>query len=85
LIEIVAATRTSGSASLIRTLLCQATEEKKITALLDGGDSLDVTSLDPAVLSRLLWVRCRSAEETIKAADLLLRDGNVPLVLLDLA
>jgi hypothetical protein len=51
----------------------------------DGSDSLDVTQLEPAVLSRLLWVRCRSAQEAMKATDLLLRDGNLPLVLLDLA
>jgi len=37
------------------------------------------------VLSRLLWVRCRSAAEALKATDLLLRDGNVPLALLDIA
>ena len=37
------------------------------------------------VLSRLLWVRCRGAAEAMKAADLILRDGNLPLVLLDLA
>jgi hypothetical protein len=30
----------------------------------------------------LLWVRCRTAAEAIKAADLAVRDGNVPLVLL---
>src|SRR6185369_11459066 len=49
-----------------------------------GQDSLDVTQIGED-LSRLLWVRCRSAGEALKAADLLLRDSNLPLVLLDLA
>ena len=32
----------------------------------------------------LLWVRCTKTLEAVKAADLLLRDGNFPLVVLDL-
>ncbi len=40
--------------------------------------------MDPVALRHLLWVRCREAKEGIKAADLLLRDGNFPLVILDL-
>jgi len=35
-------------------------------------------------LQHLLWVRCGKASEAIKAADLLLRDGNFPLVIVDL-
>ena len=35
-------------------------------------------------LRNLLWVRCTKALDAIKAADLLLRDGNFPLVVLDL-
>jgi hypothetical protein len=36
-------------------------------------------------LSHLLWIRCQNAGEAIKATDLVLRDGNLPVVLLDLA
>ena len=36
-------------------------------------------------MRHLLWVRCRTAAEALQAADLLLRDGNFPLVILDLA
>ena len=35
-------------------------------------------------LRNLLWVRCTKALDAVKAADLLLRDGNFPLVVLDL-
>lgn len=54
------------------------------TALIDGADAFDPAGLDPADLQHLLWVRCRKATEAIRAADLLLRDGNLPSVLLDL-
>jgi hypothetical protein len=82
--EIVAEKRGSGSALLIAGIIRRACRENQFVALVDGRDSLEVTQVG-GELSRLLWVRCRSANEAMKAADLLLRDGNVPLVVLDLA
>src|SRR3954470_6251974 len=84
LTEVVAGNRGQGGALLMTTLLRRALGENQFVAVIDGQDSLDVTALD-AGLSRLLWIRCHTAAESLKAADLLLRDGNVPLVLLDLA
>ncbi len=83
LTEIVAEQHGSGSTLLMTALIHRALAENKFTAVIDGQDSLDVTQLGDD-LSRLLWLRCRSTEEALKAADLLLRDGNLPLVLLDL-
>jgi hypothetical protein len=82
--EVVSAAKSSGSATLLRALLSHAAAARQIITLIDSHDSLDVTALDEATLSRLLWVRCRSAEEAMKASDLVLRDANLPLVLLDL-
>ncbi len=53
-------------------------------ALIDGRDSFDPQPLGNACLRHLLWVRCNKASEAIKAVDLLLRDGNFPLVIVDL-
>lgn len=83
LTEIIGARRGSGSALLARALIRQAFAQNEFVAFVDGQDSLDVTQLGED-LSRLLWVRCRSADEALKATDLLLRDGNLPLILLDL-
>jgi hypothetical protein len=85
LTEIISERRGAGSALLASSLLRQAAQAGQIVAFVDGADSLEVTELEESVLSRLLWVRCRSAAEALKATDLLLRDGNVPLVLLDIA
>src|SRR5882724_1643878 len=85
LTEIVAERRSAGSALFACLLLRQAAQAGQIVAFVDGADSLEVTQLEETVLSRLLWVRCCSATEALKAIDLLLRDGNVPLVLLDIA
>ncbi len=74
----------AGSASLIAALLQRAAVERFFLALIDGRDSFDPQSICPVVLRHLLWVRCRRASEAMQAADLLLRDGNFPLVILDL-
>jgi hypothetical protein len=74
----------SGSAQALHALLAQTAADGRFLALVDGADSFDIDAPTPASLERLLLVRCRSAEEALKAADLLLRDRNFPLVALDL-
>lgn len=73
-----------GSSTLIHAFLARAARENQIIAVIDSHDSLDVTQMGEDILSRLLWVRCHSAEASVKAADLVLRDGNLNMVLLDL-
>src|SRR6266496_3866769 len=82
--EIISSNASAGSALLIHSLLQIAHRDRFFLALIDGRDSFDVQSVDAGTLQHLLWVRCEKATETIKAADFLLRDGNFPLVILDL-
>lgn len=82
--EVVAENRHCGSTTLIHALLHRAVEENKVVTFIDSADTLDVCQIDEAVLHRMVWVRCRSAEEAMKAADLVLRDNNFPLVFLDM-
>ncbi len=83
--EVVAEPHGCGGALLLAALLRRASLENQLAALVDGSDSFDVTPFEETILSRLLWVRCRAAAEALKATDLLLRDGNLPLIVLDLA
>jgi recA bacterial DNA recombination protein len=82
--EIISTNPSAGSALLIHSLLQIAQRDRFFLALVDGRDSFDVQSVDTGTLQHLLWVRCEKATEAIKAADFLLRDGNFPLVILDL-
>src|SRR5712691_574342 len=82
--ELISPQTSAGSASLIHALLDAAQRDGHFIALIDGRDSFDPQSFDNECLRHLLWVRCQKAFETIKAADLLLRDGNFPLVIVDL-
>jgi hypothetical protein len=74
----------SGSALLSFALLRQAQESRQWAALVDGMDSFDPARIGEEPFARFLWVRCRNAMQALQAADLLLRDGNLALVILDL-
>jgi hypothetical protein len=74
----------AGTALLLYALLQNAHQAGYFLALLDGRDSFDPQPLGNSRLRNLLWVRCTRALDAVKAADLLLRDGNFPLVVLDL-
>src|SRR5205823_848149 len=44
----------------------------------------DPKTISAAALSRVLWMRCKEIAQTAKATDLLLRDGSLPLLIVDL-
>jgi hypothetical protein len=74
----------TGGALLLRALLRQSRQTGQLMGLIDGSDSFDPDGLEPSVLSRLFWARCKTADEALKAADILLRDRNLSLIVLDL-
>lgn len=82
--ELISPRGSMGSASLVRACIHGAYRDQYFMALIDGRDSFDPCALANSILRQLLWVRCTKALEAVKAADLLLRDGNFPLVILDL-
>lgn len=82
--ELTSPNVSAGTALLIYRLLEAAHREHYFLGLVDGRDSFDPQPLGNVRLRNLLWIRCRKTIEAVKAADLLLRDGNFPLVVLDL-
>ncbi len=88
--EVVAEGPGAGAGLLLDQLLAGGPGQGQgngYVALIDGSDSFDPRSagVAPGGLRRLLWLRCqRGAAEALKAADWLLRDGNLSLVVLDL-
>jgi hypothetical protein len=82
--ELISSRGSAGSASLIHAFIHGAYRDQYFVALIDGRTSFDPSALSNSILHQLLWVRCMKALEGVKAADLLLRDGNFPLVILDL-
>ena len=84
LVEIVSPLPGGGASSLLVSLLRKSAAAARWSALIDGHDHFDPASAGAAVLASLLWIRCRTTDEALRSADLLLRDGNLPLVILDL-
>lgn len=74
-----------GVAMLVAGLLGEPEETAALPdfVLVDGGDGFDPGSYSAAACSRLVWVRCSTATEMLKATDLLVRDANIPFILLD--
>jgi hypothetical protein len=74
---------TGAGALFLEVALAMLVREKCFGALVDGGGTFDPQGCRASALRRLLWVQCADAAQSVKAADLLLRDGNLALVLLD--
>jgi len=84
LTEIVCAAPSCGSHLLLGQLLAVTQAARTRVALIDSTDSFDPTSFPEDLLTHLLWVRCLTAGAALQAADLLARDANLGLVILDL-
>ena len=82
----IVATKGSAGSGLLLVALIESTGEalRRPVALVDGANAFDPTQVSSAALNRLLWVRCETPEQAMRASDLLIRDGNIPRVLLDL-
>lgn len=83
--EIVPTGCGSGLSLVLAALLGEPDECSAIPelVLVDASDRFDPSSYPASACSRLLWVRCSSALEMIRAADLLVHDGNMPMAILD--
>lgn len=84
LTEIVCAAPSCGSQLVLASLLAAQREHRHRVALIDGADAFDPASHPPDLLTPLVWIRCRQTPTALAAADLLLRDANFALVILDL-
>jgi len=85
--EIIPSGPASGLSLVLSTFLGDpgATSPLPDLVLIDGTDRFDPSSFSGDACSRLLWVRCSSGAEVLKAADLLLRDGNLSCLLVDIS
>ena len=75
---------TSGAGALfLHALLGAVCREKCFAALVDAARTFEPDSCPAAALAHLLVVFCADAMQAVKATDILLRDGNLSVVMLD--
>jgi hypothetical protein len=84
LTEIVCAAPSCGGHLLIGQLLAATRVTRTRVALVDSTDAFDPGSFPSDLLAHLVWVRCAGTTPALHAADLLARDANLGLVVLDL-
>jgi hypothetical protein len=82
--ELVCAAPSCGSHLFLQQLLAATRHARLRVALIDSTDSFDPGSCPVDLLAHLLWVRCARTSLALQAADLLARDANLGLVVLDL-
>jgi len=69
----------SGGAIVLHEIIGAMHQASRHVVLVDGNDCFEPFADYPL----LLWIRCHNAAQALKATDLILRDGNVPLTILD--
>ncbi len=82
--EIVSSTPSAGSMLLLARVFAVCRAQNLRVALIDGGNSFDPQSFTPDELAHLVWIRCRALKQVMQVADLVVRDANFGLVVLDL-
>jgi len=77
----------SGRTTVLLSALVSRTAEAEVCALIDARDSFDPRSAEAAgvELQQLLWVRCRSLDQSLRAADLVIQGGGFGFIALDLS
>lgn len=77
----------SGRTSLLVSALSARTAQEEACALIDGADAFDPHSAEAAgvELRKLLWVRCKNIEQTLRATDLVLQGGGFGFIAVDLS
>lgn len=83
--ELIRSSPGSGGHLFLAQLLAATRALPARAALIDAADQFDPQSLPRHDLDHLVWVRCRSPADALPAADLLAREANLDLVVLDVS
>jgi len=77
----------AGNTSFLFSALRTRTEHQETCALIDGSDTFDPCSAAAAGvdLKKLLWVRCHSINQALRATDLLLQSGGFSFIAVDVS
>lgn len=83
LTEFVSAVPSGGSQLSVGSLLLSTRLARQRVALVDAAGAFDLTGLDDDAVAHLVWVRCATLSESWRAADLVARDPNYAVIVID--
>ncbi len=84
LTELVSEVPSAGGQLVLARLLETTRAARQRLALIDAADGFAPEAVPPDTLKHLVWVRCRALADALTVADVLVRDGNYAVVVLDL-
>jgi hypothetical protein len=84
LTELVSAVPSGGGQTVVARLVAGTQAARQRMALIDGADGFAPEAVPDDLLRHLVWVRCRGPVPALAVADILARDGNYAVVVLDL-
>jgi hypothetical protein len=82
--EVVSASPSSGGQLLLAHLLVATRQARQRLALVDAADAFVPESVPADTLRHIVWARCWAPADALPVADILVRDGNYAVVVLDL-
>ena len=82
--ELVCSAPSCGGQLFVAQLLAATRAHRLRVALVDSTDSFDPGSCLTDDLVHVIWVRCNQTDPALQVTDLLARDANLGLVVLDL-
>lgn len=83
LTELVSDVPSGGSQLSVGSLLLSTRLARQRVALVDAAGAFDLTGLDDDAVAHLVWVRCATLSEAWRAADLVARDPNYAVIVID--
>lgn len=74
----------TGGQSVVAAILSNTRELRQRVALVDASDGFSPEEYEPDHLRHLVWARARGLRDALVVADILVRDGNYSVLILDL-
>ena len=84
LTELVSPVAGSGGQLVLAQLLATTRASRQRVALIDAADGFAPETIPGDALAHLIWIRPPTLDEALAATDILVRDGNYAVVVLDL-
>ena len=83
LTEFVSVVPSGGSQLTFGSILISTRRARQRVALVDAADGFSLDGLGDESVAHLVWVRCGSLAESWRAADLVVRDPNYSVIVID--
>lgn len=83
LTEFVSEGTSTGNQSALGSLISATRSARQRIALIDAAGAFDIEGFDDDAIAHVVWVRCKALSECWRAADLVARDPNYAVIVVD--